>query len=62
MSITIRRRGKALRLRSKKSMAHKPTLTGKGKWHSRTALWAYKRKSRRKRLISDASRRQNRGL
>lgn len=60
MTLTIRKWGKARRLRSKKQMAHKPMLTGTGKWHSRTSLWAYKRLSRRKRLIANASRRRNR--
>lgn len=48
------------RLRSKRAMAHKPNGRGKGKWHSRTTLWAYKRKSRRLRQISARSRRANR--
>ncbi len=60
MSIVIRKFGKARRLLSKKQMAHKPSGHGKGRWHSRTSLWASKRKDRRKRLISDASRRRNR--
>lgn len=61
MSITIRKLGKAKRLRSRMQMAHKPSGTGQGKWHSRVSLWAYKRLARRKRLMADASRRQNRG-
>lgn len=61
MTVTIRRFGKARRLRSKKDLA-KPSGHGKGKWHSRTTLlWAYKRLSRRRRLIAAASRRRNRG-
>lgn len=60
MSIVIRRVGKARRLRSKYQMAHKPSGHGKGKWHSRTSLWAYKRHARRRRLMADASRRRNR--
>lgn len=60
MSLTIRKLGKAKRLRSKKALAHKPSGHGKGKWHSRTSLWAYKRLSRQKRLIANASRRRNR--
>jgi hypothetical protein len=57
----IKRWGKARRLRSKMALAHKPNGHAIGKWHSRSTLWAYKRKSRRKRLIADASRRANRG-
>lgn len=60
MSVTIRAFGKALRLRSKNQLAHNPSGIGKGRWHSRTALWKSKRKDRRKRLIADASRRRNR--
>lgn len=60
MTVKIRRFGKALRLRSRKQLAHKPSGIGKGRWHSRTALWASKRKDRRKRLIANASRRRNR--
>lgn len=60
MSITIIKRGKARRLSSKWQMQHKPSGHGKGKWHSRTALWAYKRKARRKTLIAAESRRRNR--
>lgn len=60
MTVTIRRFGKSLRLRSKKKLAHKPSGHGIGKWHSRTSLWAYKRLSRRKRLIANESRRRNR--
>ncbi len=59
MSLVIRKK-KAHRLRSKNSLKHKPNGHGTGKWHSRTSLWAYKRLSRRKRLISNASRRRNR--
>lgn len=61
MTVKIRKLGKALRLRSKKDLAHKPSGVGKGRWHSRTSLWASKRKDRRKRLIANASRRRNRG-
>lgn len=60
MSVQIIKKGKARRLRSRYQMAHKPSGHGKGKWHSRTSLWAYKRLSRRKRLIAAASRRANR--
>lgn len=60
MSVQIIKTGKARRLRSRYQMAHKPSGHGKGKWHSRTSLWAYKRLSRRKRLIAAASRRANR--
>lgn len=60
MSLTIRRFGKARRLKSKRDLAHKPSGFGKGRWHSRTALWKSKRKDRRKRLIANASRRRNR--
>lgn len=60
MSLIIRKLGKALRLRSKKQMAHKPSGHGKGRWHSRTTLWKSKRKDRRKRLIANKSRRLNR--
>lgn len=61
MSIVyIKRWGKARRLRSRKALAHKPTLVRTGKWHSRNSLWAYKRLSRRKRIISNNSRRANR--
>lgn len=56
----ILRLGKARRLRSKKALAHKPSGFGKGKWHSRSTLWAYKRKGRRLRLIAAESRRRNR--
>lgn len=52
--------GKGRRLRARKAMKHKPSGFGKGKWHSRTSLWAYKRSSRRKRLMADQSRRVNR--
>lgn len=61
MTVTIRKVGKDHRLKSKKDLAHKPSGVGKGKWHSRTSLWAYKRKSRRRRLIANESRRRNRG-
>lgn len=60
MTIKIRKFGKAARLSSKKKLAHKPNGHGKGKWHSRTTLWLYKRKSRRIRKIAEASRRRNR--
>lgn len=60
MSVIIRKLGKARRLSSKKQMAHKPSGHGKGRWHSRTSLWASKRKDRRKRLVSNESRRRNR--
>ncbi len=50
------------RLRSKKDLQHKPSGSGKGKWHSRTSLWQYKRLTRRRRLVSNASRRRNRSL
>lgn len=59
MPVFIIRRGKKRRLRSKSALAHKPSGHGKGKWHSRTTLWAYKRKSRRLRQIAAASRRAN---
>lgn len=60
MSVQIIKKAKSRRLRSRYQMAHKPSGHGKGKWHSRTSLWAYKRLSRRKRLIAAASRRANR--
>jgi len=60
MTLKVRKFGKARRLRSKRAMAHKPSGDGKGKWHSRTSLWAYKRKSRRLRKMADESRRLNR--
>lgn len=61
MSITVLRRwGKARRLRSRKALAHRPMLTGTGKWHSRNTLWRYKRASRRRRLIAAESRWRNR--
>jgi len=58
MTISIRKLNP--RLRSKSQMAHKPNGDGKGKWHSRTTLWNYKRLARRKRQIAKASRRLNR--
>lgn len=58
MSLTIRKLSK--RLRSKKALAHKTSGFGKGRWHSRTALWASKRKDRRRRIIANESRRINR--
>ena len=62
MTFTILRKwGKGRRLSSKKKLAHKPSGHGKGKWHSRTSLWKYKRKSRNKRIISNNSRCMNRG-
>jgi hypothetical protein len=61
MAVRITWFGKAKRLRSKRQLAHRPSGFGHGKWHSRTTLWAYKRKARRKRLIAADSRRQNRG-
>lgn len=60
MSVQIVRRGKKRRLRSRHQMAHKPNGHGIGKWHSRATLWDYKRASRRRRLMADASRRANR--
>lgn len=60
MTFTIRKLGKSKRLSSKKQMAHKPSGHGKGRWHSRTSLWASKRKDRRKRIIANESRRRNR--
>ncbi len=61
MSVNVVRRwGKARRLRDKKKLAHRPSGHGKGKWQSRTTLWAYKRLSRRKRIIAADSRRENR--
>lgn len=60
MTISIIKRGKARRLRSRDQMAHKPNGHSQGKWHSRAALWAYKRASRITRKIADASRRRNR--
>lgn len=60
MTYTIKKLPKSSRLRSNKELAHKPSGVGKGRWHSRTALWKSKRKDRRKRLIADASRRRNR--
>lgn len=60
MSYTIRKAKKANRLRSRKKLAHKPSGFGKGKWHSRTTLWLYKRKARRLRRIAESSRRRNR--
>lgn len=61
MAVQVIKRGKARRLRSRRQLAHKPNGHGKGKWHSRGALWAYKRHSRRVRQLADASRRANRG-
>ena len=58
MSVTIRKVNP--RLRSKRDLAHKPNGHGIGKWHSRTTLWKWKRLARRKRLISNESRRRNR--
>lgn len=58
MTIKFLRVGR--RLRSKRQLAHKPSGHGKGRWHSRTTLWASKRKDRRKRLIANESRRRNR--
>lgn len=58
MSVKIRKLTK--RLRSKKQMAHKPNGHGQGRWHSRTTLWASKRKDRRRRIIANNSRRANR--
>ncbi len=60
MTVQIIKRGKARRLRSRWQMAHKPSGVGKGKWHSRTSLWNYKRAARRARKVADASRRANR--
>lgn len=60
MKVQIRKFGKARRLRSRTQLAHKPSGHGIGRWHSRTSLWASKRKDRRKRLIANESRRQNR--
>jgi hypothetical protein len=60
VTLKIRRVGKSRRLSRKRDLAHKPSAVGQGKWHSRTALWAYKRSSRRRRLIANASRRRNR--
>lgn len=63
MSVTvIRRWGKARRLRSMADMKHMPTVRGQGRWESKACLWRHKRKARRKRLIANASRRQNRAL
>lgn len=60
MTVTIIRRGKSRRLKSRKQLLHKPSGHGKGKWHSRTSLWAYKRLTRRKNQIASASRQRNR--
>lgn len=53
--------GRPRRLRSAKQLEHKPSGVGKGRWHSRQALWRAKRKDRRKRQIAAASRARNRG-
>lgn len=58
MSFTIRKLSK--RLRSRKDLAHKPTVTGQGIWHNMKTLWNYKMKSRRLRKIAAESRRRNR--
>ena len=58
MSIKIRKVNQ--RQRSKKTMAHKPSGFGKGKWHSRSTLWRWKRAERRRRQIANESRRRNR--
>lgn len=63
MSITVIKRGKARRLRSRWELSHAPDkriVNRQGKWHSRTSLWAYKRPARRVRAIANASRRANR--
>lgn len=59
--VSITKFGKSRRLRSIEQLRHNPNGRGKGTWHSLACLWAYKRKSRRLRLIADASRRRNRG-
>lgn len=65
MTVEIIRDPKSRRLRSPKDLQHKPDAQRpagdrKGKWHSRASLWAYKRKSRKARLVAKASRRINR--
>jgi len=60
VKVTIRRFGKARRLSSKRDVRHKPTIFGHGKWESLASFWKYKRASRRRRLIANASRRRNR--
>lgn len=60
MSVSIRPIGKARRLSSASQIKHRPNGHGHGKWHSLASLWAYKRHSRRRRLMADASRRRNR--
>ncbi len=59
MSVTIKVK-KSHRLRSRKDLGHNPSGHGKGRWHSRTCLWRWKMKARRKRQVSNLSRRQNR--
>ena len=54
---TIRKISK--RLRSARDLAHMPSGRGKGKWHNRKTLWAYKCLTRRRRKIASASRRRN---
>lgn len=56
----IRRSGKGRRLRSKHQVRPMPTVFGIGKWESLASFWNYKRASRRRRLMADASRRANR--
>lgn len=60
MTVTIRKLGKARRLRHRSQLGHKPSGRGHGKWQNRASLWAYKRASRRRRLMANASRRRNR--
>jgi hypothetical protein len=59
-TITIIKRGKSRRLRSKRQLKHKPNGHGIRRWHSRTTLWKSKRKDRIKRIVASASRRANR--
>lgn len=56
----LKQRGKHRRKRAKRQLAHKPNGHGQGRWHSRTSLWKAYRLNRRKRAISNASRRRNR--
>lgn len=56
MSLIVK---KSKRIRSKRDLAHKPSGSGKGRWHSRTSLWKAHRKSRRLRKIRAASRARN---
>lgn len=58
MAIAVRRLNP--RRRSKRELLHKPSGSGQGKWHSRSVLWRWYRKRRRKNRIAAESRRRNR--